>query len=194
MSAPAFYDELRALRLERLLDASAAIITEEGWDRLSMTRVAERSGVPRQSLYKEVGTKAELGEAVVRREVDRFLAGVREGIERHPASVTEGLTAAARFALDYGEANALLKAIVQPAHDSELLALLTVRPEAVLGQATTVVASTLQSVHGKSSPKGKELDALVDTMVRLTLSHLLQTTAGTDVAVERIGRAVTAFA
>src|SRR5690349_16943483 len=74
MSAPAFYDELRALRLERLLDASVAIITEEGWDRLSMTKVAQRSGVPRQSLYKEVGTKSELGEAVVRRELERFLA------------------------------------------------------------------------------------------------------------------------
>jgi AcrR family transcriptional regulator len=194
MSAPAFYDELRALRLERLLDASAAIITEEGWDRLSMTRVAERSGVPRQSLYKEVGTKAELGEAVVRREVDRFLAGVREGIEGHPESVTAGLTAAARFALEHGETNALLKAIVQPAHDSELLALLTVHPEAVLGQATTVVASTVRAVHGTACPKGKELDALVDTMVRLTLSHLLQTSASTDVAVDRIGRAVAAFA
>ena len=194
MSAPAFYDELRALRLERLLDASAAIITEEGWDKLTMTRVAERSGVPRQSLYKEVGTKAELGEAVVRREVDRFLAGVREGIERHPESVADGLTAAARFALEYGEANALLKAIVQPAHDSELLALLTVRPEAVLGQATTVVASTVQAVHGASGPKGAERDALVDSMVRLTLSHLLQSTTSTDVAVERIGGVISALA
>jgi len=51
MTAPAFYDELRALRLERLLDASVEIITEEGWDRLSMTKVAQRSGLPRQSLY-----------------------------------------------------------------------------------------------------------------------------------------------
>jgi AcrR family transcriptional regulator len=194
MSAPAFYDELRALRLERLLDASAAIITEEGWDKLTMTRVAARSGVPRQSLYKEVGTKAELGEAVVRREVDRFLAGVREGIERHPESVTEGLTAAARFALEYGEANELLKAIVQPAHDSELLALLTVRPEAVLDQAATLVASTVQAVHGASGPKGPDLDALVDSMVRLTLSHLLQTSAPVDVAVERISRTVAALA
>jgi AcrR family transcriptional regulator len=194
MSAPAFYDELRALRLERLLDASAAIITEEGWDKLTMTRVAERSGVPRQSLYKEVGTKAELGAAVVRREVDRFLAGVREGIERHPASVGEGLIAAARFALEYGEANALLKAVVQPTHDSELLALLTVRPEAVLGQATTLIASTVQAVHGASAPKAQELDALVDSMVRLTLSHLLQSTAPVDVAVDRISRAIGAFA
>jgi len=186
MSAPAFYDELRALRLERLLDASVEIITDEGWDRLTMTRVAERSGVPRQSLYKEVGTRSELGEAVVAREVERFLAGVRDSIDRHPDSVADGLAAAARFALDHGETNAVLKAILRPGHDPELLALLTVRPEAVLGQAVKAITDRLDTTP--------TTEALVDTMVRLTLSHMLQPTVSVDEAVARIGRAVTAFA
>lgn len=180
MSAPAFYDELRALRLERLLDASVAIITEEGWDRLSMTKVAQRSGVPRQSLYKEVGTKSKLGEAVVHREVDRFLAGVREGIAAHPDSVEDGLAAAARFALVHGETNSVLKAILRPGHDRELLELLTVRPEAVLTQALDAVTEAL----------GDAADALVDTMVRLTLSHMLQPTVDIDEAVDRVRRTV----
>jgi AcrR family transcriptional regulator len=183
MSAPAFYDELRALRLERLLDASVAIITEEGWDRLSMTKVAQRSGVPRQSLYKEVGTKSELGEAVVHREVERFLAGVREAIAAHPDSVQEGLGAAARFALKHGETNSVLKAILRPGHDRELLELLTVRPEAVLTQAS----------HAVSDALGGASDAMVDSMVRLTLSHMLQPTVSIDEAVNRIKLAVHAF-
>ena len=182
MSAPAFYDELRALRLERLLDASVEIISEEGWDRLSMTRVAQRSGVPRQSLYKEVGTKSELGEAVVAREVEGFLAGVLDSIDRHPDSVVDGLAAAARFTLEHGETNAVLKAILRPGQDPELLALLTVRPEAVLGQAVQAITERLDAS-----------EALVDTMVRLTLSHLLQPTVSVDEAVARVGRAVTAF-
>lgn len=194
MSSPAFYDELRALRLERLLDASADIITEEGWDKLTMTLVAERSGVPRQSLYKEVGTKAELGEAVVQREVDRFLDGVRKGIESHPKSLAEGLAAAARFTLEYGATNALLRAIAQPGQGTELLALLTVRPEAVLAQAMTAISATVQAVHGQSAPKGERSEAAVDSMVRLTLSHLLQPTVSIDIAVERIAETVKAFA
>ncbi|HWJ08876.1 MAG TPA: TetR family transcriptional regulator [Nocardioides sp.] len=180
MSAPAFYDELRALRLERLLDASVAIITEEGWDRLSMTKVAQRSGVPRQSLYKEVGTKSELGQAVVHRELDRFLAGVREAIAAHPDSFEDGLAAAARFVLEHGETNSVLKAILRPGHDRELLELITVRPEVVLTQAVDAVTEALGGVDG----------ALVDTMVRLTLSHLLQPTVGVDEAVDRIRRTV----
>lgn len=180
MSAPAFYDELRALRLERLLDASVAIITEQGWDRLSMTKVAHRSGVPRQSLYKEVGTKSELGAAVVHREVDRFLDGVRESIAAHPDSVEDALGAAARFALEYGQTNAVLQAILRPGHDPELLELLTVRPQAVLAQATHAVSDALVGAS----------DAMVDSMVRLTLSHLLQPTVSIDEAVDRIKHTV----
>ena len=180
MSTPAFYDELRALRLERLLDASVQIITEEGWDGLSMTKVAQRSGIPRQSLYKEVGTKRELGEAVVAREAERFFAGMRDGIAAHPGSAVDGVGAAARFALEYGETNDVVKAILRPGHDAALLELLTVRPEAVLTQASRVMAEAL----------GDAPDALVDTVVRLTLSHLLQPTVSIEEAVARIVHAV----
>ncbi|MGE4428758.1 MAG: TetR/AcrR family transcriptional regulator [Solirubrobacteraceae bacterium] len=176
MATPAFYDELRALRLERLLDAAVAIITEEGWDGLSMTKVAQRSGIPRQSLYKEVGTKAELADAVVAREAERFLAGMRDGIAANPGSIIDAVGAAARFVLEHGETNAVLKAILRPGHDAALLEPLTVRPEAVLAQATRAVAEAL----------GDPPDALVDTMVRLTLSHLLQPTVSIDEAVARI--------
>lgn len=182
MTAPAFYDELRALRLERLLDASVEIITEEGWDGLSMTKVAQRSGVPRQSLYKEVGTKSELGEAVVSREAERFLTGMREAIAAHEDSVADAVGAAARFALEHGETNAVLKAILRPGHDAALIELLTMRPEAVLAQASRQVADAL----------GNPPEALVDTMVRLTLSHLLQPTVSIDEAVARIVQAVSA--
>jgi AcrR family transcriptional regulator len=187
VTTPAFYDELRALRLERLLDASVEIITEEGWDGLSMTKVAQRSGLPRQSLYKEVGTKSELGEAVVAREAERFLTGMREGIEAHSGSIVDAVGAAARFALEHGQTNAVLKAILRPGHDVALLELLTVRPEAVLTQASRVVAEAL------SSPAlGNPPESMVDTMVRLTLSHLLQPTVSIDEAVARIVHAVDA--
>jgi AcrR family transcriptional regulator len=141
-----------------------------------MTKVAQRSGVPRQSLYKEVGTKSVLGAAVVHREVERFLDGVRAAIAAHPDSVEEGLGAAARFALDYGKTNAVLQAILRPGRDPELLELLTVRPEAVLAQAS----------HAVSEALGGASEAMVDSMVRLTLSHMLQPTVSTDEAVDRI--------
>jgi AcrR family transcriptional regulator len=180
VSRPAFYDELRALRLDRLLDASVTIIAEQGWERLSMTEVAHRSGVPRQSLYKEVGTKSDLGAAVVHREVSRFLDGVRTAIATHPDSIENGLGAAARFVLEHGKSNAVLHAVIRPGRDPELLELLTVRPDAVLAQASAAISAAIDGVS----------EALVDSMVRLTLSHLLQPTVSVDEAVTRIKKAV----
>lgn len=181
MTVSAFYEEMRAIRFERVLDASVAIIAEQGWDRLSMTEVARRSGVPRQSLYKEIGTKSELGKAVVQREVERFLGGVCDEIAAHTGDVVEGLGAVARFALEYGETNAVLQAILRTGDDPKLLKLLTVRPEAVLTRVTSAVARALGPVVS---------DIVVDTTVRLALSHLLQPTVGTDDAVDRIKHTV----
>ncbi|GAB2668194.1 hypothetical protein GCM10027169_32580 [Gordonia jinhuaensis] len=184
MTEPAFYAELRALRVDRVLDASADIIAEEGWDGLSMTAIAKRAGIPRQSLYKAVGTKEELGRAVVDREVSRFLATVSAGIAAHPDSVEEGLAAAARGVLEHGRANAIVGAVLRPSNDAGLLALVTVDPDAVLSRATNAVTSLL----GESAS-----EAMVDTVVRLTTSHLLQPTVDVEKAVDRIRQTIRGF-
>lgn len=180
----AFYAELRALRLERLLDASVEIITDQGWDALSMTEVARRSGIPRQSLYKEVGTRADLGRAVVDRELGQFLERVRVAVEAHPGSVEDGITAAARETLQHGRANAVVAAVLRPGQDPALLALVTIDPDAVLGQATTAVVSLLDD---------PALEPMVDSVVRLTVSHLLQPTVDVEEATSRIRRTAAAF-
>ena len=149
-----------------------------------MTAVAKRSGVPRQSLYKEVGTREELGNAVVFREVDRFLERVSTGLDAHPDDFEAGVSAAVRGVLEHGRSNAALAAVLRPGHDAGLLALLTVNPDAVLGQATSALESLLQ---------GAVSAALVDTVVRLTMSHLLQPTVDVDEAVDRIDRVVRGF-
>lgn len=184
MSVPAFYAELRELRLERLLDASIAIVAEVGWDALSMTEVSKRSGVPRQSIYKEVGTKADLGRAVVDREVGRFLAITGEELAAHP-DLASGLSAAVRRVLEEGRANPVLQAVLRPGQDTGLLALLTLHPDAVLGQVTAAVLALL--------PGEQASEAMVDTVVRLMISHLVQPTVPVEEAVERISRAAAAF-
>lgn len=180
---PAFYAELRELRLERLLDASVLIVAEGGWDALSMTEVSQRSGVPRQSIYKEVGTKADLGRALVDREVGRFLARASEELAAHP-DIEQGLAAAAHSVLELGRANPVLHAILRPGQDSGLLALLTVHPDAVLGQVTHTVTALLGE---------RASESMVDTLVRLTISHLVQPTVDLDEAVARICLAARGF-
>ncbi len=189
VSTPAFYDELRNLRRERLLDAAAELIGEDGWERLTMTRVGERSGIPRQSLYKEVSSKAELGEAVVRRETDRFLTGIDDRIRANHTDLAAGLIAAVRFSLEAGSRNDLLKAVLGAGQGSELLSLLTSRPNAVLAQAIDGVRESARR-HLDTLPDEETLETVLDCVVRLTMSNMLQPTVGVKRATTRIATIV----
>ena len=62
--------------------------------------------------------------------------------------------------------------------------MVTVNPDAVLGQASAAVGAL---VGDRAS------EALVDCVVRLTLSHLVQPTVDVDEAVDRIDRVVRSF-
>src|SRR5487761_1557672 len=120
-----FYTQMRAVLRERLLDAAAAQICYGGWSAVTMARVADQVGVSRQSVYKEIGSKTALGEAVITRETGRVLAGVIGQLREHGTDAAAGVPAAA--------GNPLIKAIlVGAAGGDELLPLLAGRPDPVL--------------------------------------------------------------
>ncbi|HEY4411040.1 MAG TPA: TetR/AcrR family transcriptional regulator C-terminal domain-containing protein [Acidimicrobiia bacterium] len=70
----------RRLTLEQVVDAAAEVIREDGFDGLTMRRLAERCGVGVMTLYGYVRTKEEILGAVS----DRFLAD----LELPPASAS----------------------------------------------------------------------------------------------------------
>jgi AcrR family transcriptional regulator len=171
-----FQAEVRALLRERLLDAASDITCAEGWDSVTMSRVAERVGISRQSVYKQLGSKQELAEAVVAREADRFLAGVVEQLQAHGSDAPAGIAAAVEYTLRTGADNRLVKAIVAgPEGSTEgLLPLLTTRPEPVLQRAVEAVLAEARELYADVGLDARELATLVDAIVRLTLSHLTQ--------------------
>ncbi|MCT9932105.1 TetR family transcriptional regulator [Planotetraspora sp. A-T 1434] len=65
-----------ARRVERMLDACAALLDEGGYEELSTTRVAERAGVAIGSVYQFFPDKRALSQAVTRRNVELFVARV----------------------------------------------------------------------------------------------------------------------
>ena len=65
---------------ERILDAAWQITSEQGWSAITMSRLGEAAGVSRQSVYNEFGTKQQVAEALVARELQRFLAAVDAGL------------------------------------------------------------------------------------------------------------------
>jgi len=168
--------ESRTQRRDRLLDATAAIVISDGWASVTMSRLAAAVQISRQSVYNELGGKDKLAVALVTRENDRFLAAVQLRLLANQDNMTAAIMAAVRSALELGEENPLIKAVVSVGHGNEvvLLPLLTVRPEPVLEAAVTMMTTFADEHWTNRVATRRELDELMDAVVRLTLSHLVQ--------------------
>lgn len=187
-----FRAEMREVLRQRVLDVAVELICAEGWSAVTMSRIAERVGVHRQTLYTEIGAKQALGEAVIARETEKFLDGVNECLRTHPDLVA-GLTAAVEYALTTAAGNSLIKTIITGAagHDGDLLPLLASRPEPVLRRAIDAVTAQVRGYHTDTTDL--DFGELAETVVRLTLSHLVQPTRPVESAVAQIRSVIIAF-
>ncbi|WP_109505237.1 TetR/AcrR family transcriptional regulator [Nocardioides speluncae] len=159
---------------ERIIVAASALTTEEGWAAVTMARLADRVGVSRQTVYNEVGSKPALAEAMVLTELSRFLDVVDQAFTANPGNLLESIRAAARGVLEMAPQNPLLRAVVAGSHgaDVELLPLLTTHAEPLLTTAKEVLKA---EVAPYQLPFDEfQLDAVVDQLVRVVLSHVMQ--------------------
>lgn len=162
---------------DRLVDAAVRMTVEVGWAQVTMAKVADDVGVSRQTVYNEVGTKPGLAEAMVQRELARFLEVVSVAFDAHPDDLVEGIRSSARAVLEHAQDNLLLHAVVSATHgaDTELLPLLTTHAESLLSVAKSVLAERVAPYDVALTPA--QLDAAIDMVVRVVLSHVMQPSA-----------------
>ena len=169
--------ELPLTMRDRVL-ASAVVLTGRlGWSQVTMGKIADEVGVSRQTVYNEIGSKPQLAEAMTLRELDRFLAIVSVAFDRHPTDLVEAIRSAAQRVLEHAQDNQLLRAVASATHgaDTELLPLLTTHAESLLGVAKAVI---VERVRPYDVPVDEaHLDAAVDMVVRVVLSHVMQPSA-----------------
>ncbi|MET8845764.1 TetR family transcriptional regulator [Amycolatopsis sp. NPDC004625] len=161
---------------DRLLDAATVLIAGEGWAAVTMGKLAAHVGVSRQTVYNELGSKAELAEALLLRETERFAERVTEVAAAHPGRAVDGVTAAFRETLEAARVNPLLLIALgcpQGGRD-DFLPLLTTRPEGVLARSVDTVAAVFARVYPEAGLTPSEWTVAVEAVVRLLLSHLVQ--------------------
>ncbi|GAB3676857.1 TetR family transcriptional regulator [Actinocorallia lasiicapitis] len=189
-----YRESVRSLLKDRLLDAAYELVTGNGWARLRMSHIATTAGVSRQTVYNEYGTKDAIGQALVMREVERFLLGIAEQLDAHRTDAQAAFEAAVAYTLTLAADNPLLKAILTSSRggDEELLTHLTTRSEPLIDTASIM----LDTYAADAWPEVERADRAlaVETVVRLTVSHMVQPVAAPEATAARIARAVVRIA
>jgi AcrR family transcriptional regulator len=153
---------------ERVLDAVGDLLRGEPWGEVTMTQVADRAGLSRQTVYNEFGSRPELAQAYVIREADRMLEAVSEAVLRAPQP-REALQAAFETFLGAAQHHPVLAALQEGDGNDELLALVTVRGGPLLVEVTRVLSPVLR--ENWSFLRDEDIELIVETMVRLAISH-----------------------
>jgi AcrR family transcriptional regulator len=158
---------------ERVIAAARELTAEQGWSAVTMSAVAERVGVSRQTVYNETGTRAALAEAVVLAELQRFLEVVRAAFDAHPRDLEAAVRAAVDGVLELAARNELLREIVASSNGaaSELLPPLSTDSAVLVATARAVVVDRISAYDVGASPR--RIEAVADTLVRTVLSHVM---------------------
>lgn len=182
--------EARRQLRDAFLDAAQEITVSEGWHRLRMGTVAARLGVSRQTLHAEFGTREALGQALIMRETEQFLRGVSECLDRHPGKLAAAVSEAVQYTLDRAAEDPLLRTVLTSARggDDSLLPLLTTRSEPILHAASAALRGYADEHFPYLDPE--RVAAVVDNVVRLTVSHIVLPAAPADVIARRLGQLV----
>ncbi|XIE80115.1 TetR/AcrR family transcriptional regulator [Streptomyces sp. SBR177] len=99
---------------ESLLDTALEALGTLPWSAVRMVDVAARARVSRQTLYNEFGSKEGLARALVRREADTYLHGVRRVLAT-PAPPARNLVAVAEWTVARAAERPLLRALLTDA-------------------------------------------------------------------------------
>jgi AcrR family transcriptional regulator len=159
---------------QRIVEAAVQLTTDVGWSQVTMSKLADKVGVSRQTVYNEIGTKPALAESMILTELDRFLRVVGAAFDEHPDDLVAAIRAASRAVLELAQDNRLLHAVVSATHgaDTELLPLLTTHAESLLAAAKIVVSERVTPYD--VGLDAAHLEAAIDMVVRVVLSHVMQ--------------------
>ena len=161
---------------ERLLDAAKALIEKSGWASVTMGKLAAAVGVSRQTAHTELGTKHQLAESLVQRELLDFLAFVEARLAAE-TDLIAGIRSAAQGVLEQAQENLLLRTVlgsIPNETDDELLKLLTIDSGFIVDTAVEAVRANVIEYYSPLPFSTEELDMAAEAIVRLVLSHVVR--------------------
>jgi AcrR family transcriptional regulator len=158
---------------ERILDAAIKQVEDFGIRRFTVDDVARRVGVSRVTVYRHFPKKGRLVEAVVLRELHRFLRAIDAAVapyERLEEKLVEGVV----FALSYLHEHKLLNRLLRTEPEL-LLPTLTVHAGPILSASREFIAGFARNEarNGGLPLTEAEIEAVSELLARAVLSFVL---------------------
>jgi AcrR family transcriptional regulator len=153
---------------DRIVDAAFKVVERFGLSRFTMDDVARLAGVSRQSVYRYFDSKDALIVALVAREEETFLDGVREAHSRHER-LEDALREGILFCLRTAREHPLLDRLLESEPDA-LLPFLTTRGGGVIARARSVIEALAAERTGVDP---KMIHRTADLAVRAIVSYTL---------------------
>lgn len=167
----------------RILDAAFEAVADFGISRLRMEDVASRAACSRQTLYRYFPTRDDLLAALVLREEERFLDGVRTAFAE-ALDLERAVSGAVAFVLTEARRHPLLDRILRTEPEA-LLPYLTTRGDAALHRATEVLRQLVTDRAPSADPE--LVGQAVEASVRLLISYTINPPSAPP---ERVARAL----
>lgn len=152
---------------DRLVDAAITCVSRRGWERTSMSDIAEAAGVSRPTLYAHFAKREVILEAAIERAANRLVERIR--------ALADGASTAADFVVE-----AMMAALREFPADPVLSLVATPGPEtsswipdSVTPAALSVGKRFLEPLETLAPGIGSDLDEITETTIRFLLSLLL---------------------
>ncbi len=152
----------------RILDAAFQRIAELGLSRTTVEDVAREAGLTRQTIYRYFPSKDDLVRALIMREEERFLDGVRAAFavdDDLEEALFNGMLYCVRFAREHPVLERMLQVDPETA-----LPYITIRGGAVVDRAQKVVAGLIRR---KAWVRADLVEPVADLLVRAFISYTL---------------------
>ena len=164
-----YVEAARTLLRDTVFGAVDELVRTQGWKATTMSHVADAAGVSRQTLYNEFGSRQELVEAYVLREISRLLDEASDAVRARVDDPHAALESAFALFLKLASDEPFVQVVVANRGDSgEILQLVTEIAYPIgVAQVTALITELW--------PQAATADAhlVADTLVRLAVSHAL---------------------
>ncbi len=156
---------------DRILDAALAEFEQSGLRSTPLEAIALRAGVGRVTLYRRFGGREALIEAVVLREMQRFL-GELEAVVSRPGPIAERLVEGLVLGVRLARSHPLYNRVIESEPET-ILPYVTLEGEPLVAAASELVVAQLRDAVEPDSVAAARIPHVAETAVRVAQSLVL---------------------